>query len=245
MSEGRNDSRDRSKRNPLGVAEFSEDSIGVGQVEIRTLRDTLLTPRTVLEAYMTLGPTAGGVYTRPLKLYLALCGALMLLLFFRGGAGGIMSQLPSEFYAPLIEQSGKSSEAFLADVDSWMSLTLVPILSAFYALAAMPVLRLWDRENLGWRRGLRASFVFLNVWTITLLPIAWFSYDPQLVWITWPLTVLLGVVAFVRAGRGRWWRTPAGGVVKGVALAFLMQLAAQIGMIPVMAIGLFGGLAGP
>lgn len=239
------DSRGSGEPAGSGAAELGEDATGFGRTELRTLRDTLLRPRDVLEAYMTAGPTGGGRYTRPLKLYLALCGVLMLLLFLKGGVSQPIEHMVSGQSSALIDWSGKSHDAFFADVDSWMSLTLVPILSAFYALAGMPFLRLWDPDDLGWRRGLRASFVFLNVWTITLLPIAWFTYDPATAAYVFPLTTLLAVIAFWRTGRGRWWRNPAVAAAKGLLLAVVMVVAGQIGMIPVTAIGLAGGVFGP
>lgn len=245
MSENRTDQGGPPRSRKQAAAEFGEDTTGFGGVELRTLRDTLVRPRAVLEAYMTGGPSGGGLYTRPLKLYLGLCGVLMLLLFLKGGAGVQMEQIPAEQLAPLIEQSGKSRDAFIADVDGWMSLTMVPILAAFYALAGMPLLRLWDPDDLGWPRGMRASFIFLNVWTLTLLPIAWFAYDPAMAPFVLPITTLLAVIAFWRTGRGRWWRTPLAGVGKGLLIAVIMMLSAQIGMIPVMAIGIFGGMFGP
>ena len=43
---------------------------------------------------MTLGPTGGGAYARPLRFYVALCGILMLQLFLMGGTELWLNALP-------------------------------------------------------------------------------------------------------------------------------------------------------
>ena len=63
-----------------GLNDLSDDALGFGVLELRTARDVVLRPRTVLEAWMTQGPTGGGHYARPLRLYLALNAILMLVL---------------------------------------------------------------------------------------------------------------------------------------------------------------------
>lgn len=225
-----------------GAGLLGEDTTGFGEVEIRTLRDTLLRPAVVLDAYMALGATGGGRYARPLKLYLALCGVLMLVLFLRGGTEVLMADLPPGTLEPLIAHSGKSRDAFLADADSWMSLVMVPVLSAIYALVAAPLIRWWDPEDLGWRRAFRGTFAFLNTWTVPMMPFAWLAYERDWAMATLTLTTVLSLVAFVRCGRGRWWRRPLGGVLKGVLLTLVVQLAGLIGTLPVLMIGMIGGM---
>ncbi len=225
-----------------GFAELGEDTTGFGEVELRTLWHTLRQPATVLEAYMTGGPTGGGLYSRPLRLYLTLCGFLMLVFFLHGGTDQMLAPVPPEMFEPLLARSGKSLDAFMADADGWMTLVMVPVLSAFYALFAAPLIRLWDPENLGWRRAFRATFAYLNTWTIPLLPFAWIAYEKEWAVVSMGITTFLAVVAFLRAGKTRWYATPLGGVLKGIALAVVMQLAGLIGFLPIAAIGILGGL---
>ena len=227
---------------PRGLNDLGEDTTGFGQLELRTVKDSLLRPAVVLEAYMTRGPTGGGQYARPMRLYLTLCGILMLQLFVMGGTTMMLSGLTPEVIDPLIASSGKSAEGFLSDADNWMSLVLVPITAAFYALVAAPLLRWWDPQDLGWRKAFRATFHCLNVWTIPFLPIGFLVYLPQFaLWMT-PLMVALGVVAFLRAGKGRWYESPLAGLGKAVAINVALLLASIIASLPVMAIGIAGGL---
>ena len=188
--------------------ELAEDIFGFASREMITTRDLVMRPATVLTAWMEAGPEGGGAYARPLRLYLGLNAILMLVLFLQGGAGFMLEGMPPAMMDPLLQQSGKSKDAFIADADGWMTLVMVPLLSLCYALAATPLLRLWDQENLGWRKGFRASFAWLCGWTVLMLPLAWWARG------TGPLAaavsaavMLLGIVAFVRMGRGRWFRS--------------------------------------
>jgi hypothetical protein len=224
--------------------DLSEDALGFGGAEVRTTRDLLVRPRLVLQAWMIEGPTGGGRYAKPLKLYLGLNAILMLALFLRGGFGYLLEGLPPTMMASLLEQAGKSQDAFLADADNWMSLVLVPIVAPLYALAAMPFLRLWDAEDLGWRRGFRAAFAYLNAWTVPLLPLSWFAYG------TGPVAalcgvaiIILGFVAFMRMGRGRWYRGFFPGLGKAAILFAFIYLAGMVGMTLVTGIGVLAGLA--
>lgn len=225
------------------VHDLSEDALGFGSTEVRTLRDLLLRPRLVLESWMTLGATGGGAYARPLRLYLALNAILMLMLFLSGGSGHMITALPPEMLDPLIKTSGKSRDAFVADADSWMTLFMVPLLSALYALAIAPLLRWWDPENLGWRRGFRASFAFLNAWTLLMLPISWFLYGQG-----WPALLAsiamwaMGIGTFLRMGRGRWYRTTAAGVAKSLTALISLYAISLVGGMAITAIGLAAGL---
>lgn len=228
--------------NDRGLNHLSEDAIGFGKAEWNTLRDAIIRPRDVLEAYMTGGPSGGGVYARPLKLYLALCGILMLQLFVMGGSALWLGTLSPEILDPLIEQSGKSRDAFMAHADNWMSLFLVPLNSLLYALFSAPLLRWWDSENLGWRRAFRATFHYLNVWTIPIVPFGLLAYTPATMgWFTVLMTVL-GFVAFLRAGRGRWYHSAGGGFVKAAVITLASFLASTLATVPLIAIGLAGGV---
>ena len=223
--------------------ELAEDFLGLGARELVTVRDLLVRPATVLQAWMERGAEGGGVYARPLRLYLGLNAILMLILFLRGGAGFILDGFPPEFLAPLLEQSGKSRDAFIADADGWMTLVMVPLLSAFYALAAAPLLRLWDQDDLGWRLGFRASFGWLCAWTVLMLPAAWWAYGTGPVAGAVSVVIMLaGIVAFFRMGQGRWFNAPLFGVIKGVALMVVVQIAAAFGGVLVGVIGVLGAL---
>lgn len=222
--------------------ELAEDFLGFAGREVRTAKDCLLRPATVLRSWMEEGPDGGG-YARPLRLYLALNAILMLVLFLRGGAGFILEGFTSEQMAPLLDMSGKSRDAFIADADGWMTLVMVPILSACYAVAAAPLLRWWDPDDLGWRRGFRAAFGWLCAWTVPILPLSWWGYG------TSPLTafigaviVLIGVVSFFRMGHGRWFASPLFGILKGVGLMVAVQVSAMLGGVVVGAIGIVGAL---
>ena len=224
------------------IDDLSEDTLGVGSTDMRTVRDILLRPRQVLEAWMTHGPTGDGRYARPLRLYLALNGVLMLIQFLNGGSANLLRGLPPEILLPAIQASGKTRDAFIADADGWMSLIMVPLLATLYVFTATPLLRWWDPEKLGWRRGFRAACAYLNAWTVPLLPIAWFLYG------TGPLAALaslamatLGLVAFLRMGRGRWYGSPLIGGVKALVLTAAIAVVGLLGSVLVAAIGLFAG----
>jgi hypothetical protein len=226
--------------------ELAEDVLGMGGRELVTVRDLLLRPATVLMAWMEGGAEGGGVYARPLRLYLALNAILMLILFLKGGAGFMLEGYPSEVMTPLLEQSGKTRDAFIADADGWMTLVMVPLISLFFALAATPLLRWWDKDDLGWRRGFRATFGWLCAWTVPMMPLAWWGYGKGPVAALVSLVImLLGIVAFVRMGRGRWFKTSLVGVVKGVVLMAAVQIAAGFGGVLVGGIGILGAIFSP
>lgn len=223
---------------PDGLA---EDVLGFGGRELVTARDVLVRPRTVLAAWMERGAEGGGAYARPLRLYLGLNAILMLMLFLRGGAGFMLDDLPAAMMTSLLEQSGKSRDAFVADADGWMTLVMVPLLSLFYALAAAPLLRLWDPDDLGWGRGFRAAFAWLCAWTVPMMPIAWWGFDRgPVAAIVSAMITLIGIVAFVRMGHGRWFRSRVAGVGKAILLMIAVQVAGMAGGVLVMGIGLMG-----
>lgn len=223
---------------------LADDVLGFGGRELVTARHLVLRPATVLQAWMEQGAEGGGLYARPLRLYLAMNAFLMLILFIRGGAGFLLEDLPPEMLAAMVERSGKSVDAFTADADGWMTLVMVPLLSVFYALAAAPLLRWWDKDDLGWRRGFRAAFAWLCAWTVLMLPIAWWGFDrgPLAAAISLVIT-LLGIVAFLRMGRGRWYRGTLAGVGKSLLLTICVQLAGMIGGVLVVGVGLLGASA--
>jgi hypothetical protein len=225
-----------------GLNDLSDDALGFGLLELRTARDVVVRPRAVLEAWMTQGPTGGGHYARPLRLYLALNAILMLVLFLKGGTAMMLGGMPPEYLDPLIAASGKSRDAFMADADNWMSLVLVPLLSVFYALAAAPLMRWWDPEQLGRRRGFRAAFAYLNALTVPLLPFSWWMYEAGLGQLIGTVALFfIAIAAFMRMGAGRWYRSPAVGLARAVGLWLTIQLVGGIGYMPLFAIGLLAG----
>jgi hypothetical protein len=224
------------------ASDLSEDALGFGRLEIQTSWKVFRDPRAVLEAWMTAGPTGGGAYARPLRLYLALNAILMLFVFLQGGSDRLLAGLSASMLESLISASGKSRDAFMADADGWITLTLVPILSLFYAVAIVPLLRWWDPEDLGWSRGFRAAFAYLCAWTVLLLPIAWWAWEAGLVGlITGAAISVLGIITFMRMGAGRWWRSPIVGLGKAVLLGVALQIGAALGALPIIAIGLAAG----
>ena len=225
---------------------LADDVLGFGGREVLTARDLLMRPRTVLEAWMENGPEGGGIYARPLRLYLGLNAILMLVLFLQGGAGFLLDDLPPAMMGALLEQSGKSRDAFVADADGWMTLVMVPLLSLLYALLSAPLFRLWDKQDLGWRRGFRAAFAWLCAWTVPMLPIAWWGFGrgPGALAVSIAI-VLLGVVAFVRMGQGRWFKSRIVGVGKALLLMLAMQVASTIGGFLVVGIGILGAAGAP
>jgi hypothetical protein len=231
---------------PAPLRQLTEDTTGFGEVELRTARDLLLRPHTVLTAWMDGGPSGAGRYARPLRFYLALNGVLMLILFLRGGSGFFFETFPPEFIPALAERADKSVELFMSDVDGWMSLVMVPIICAFYPLIAAPLLRWWDPDDLGWRRALRATFGYLSAWTVPMLPLAWWTYDFGPAGAVASLAIfVLSIVTFLRMGRGRWYATVAAGLGKGLVLCVALYVTSTLAMVPVVAVALAGSVYGP
>lgn len=244
MTEAPDTPRSPSREPEAGLHHLSEDATGFGERELRTVKDAFVKPAAMLDAYMTLGPSGGGVYARPLRFYLTLCGVLMLQLFLMGGTTIMFAGLPPEALDPLIAQSGKSRDAFLADADNWMSLVLVPLNALLYALVSAPLLRWWDAADLGWRKAFRATFHYLNVWTLPFIPIGFLAYMPSTaVWSSLGM-LILGFIGFLRVGKGRWYRTLPGGLVKAAVITFATFIASLIATFPLMSVGLAGAFWG-
>ncbi len=225
---------------------LAEDVLGFGGRELVTARDLFVRPDHVLAAWMDHGPDGGGRYARPLRLYLALNAFLMLILFLQGGAGFLLADLPAGLIDPLVARSGKSMDAFTADADGWMTLVMVPVISSLQAIVAAPLFRLWDPDHLGWRKGLRATFGWLCAWTVLMLPLAWWSYGRgSIALLAAAGIVLLGIVAFVRMGRGRWFRSRSGAAGKAAMIMVAVQLAGSLGAAIAIGIGLLGATSSP
>lgn len=223
-------------------ADYAEEATGFGAREWRTFKDLLVRPRAMLDSYLEQGPTAGGRYRRPMGFYIALCGVLTFYLFLLGGFKGIIEAQPAEVLRPWLERSGKSREIFINDVDGWMSLLGTPVLSIFYALFCAPFLLWWS--GLDRRRAFRATFVLLNAWTAPMVLLGPFPFMDPFRAVTSLLMYLLLVAAFLRMGRGLWFRTWPGGIGKAVLLTAVLVASSVVGMFPVLYLSLIGASLG-
>ena len=52
------------------ISDLSEDTLGFGGLEVHTVWQLVRNPRAVLDAWMTAGPTGGGAFARPFRLYM-------------------------------------------------------------------------------------------------------------------------------------------------------------------------------
>ena len=93
------------------LSDLSDDTLGFGGRELVTARDVVLRPREVLEAWMKQGPSGGGRYARPLRLYLALNAILMLILFLHGGSETMLGAMGVDvsMLQPVIEASARAA----------------------------------------------------------------------------------------------------------------------------------------
>lgn len=229
-----------------GLHDLAQDTLGFGMMELRTAWAMVVRPRVSLDAYMRLGPTAGGTLARPLRLYLALNAIMMLVMFLQGGMEGMMvGSIPPEAWQSGADRAGKSVEEFIGDAESWISLALVPLGSAIYALMLAPLLRWWDPEDLGWRKGFRATFAYLNAVSVPYIPLTLFLFiDPRLYGLSVLYFLVLVIYGFLRAGRGRWFSNWFVGGVKALVLTAVILVAQIVVTLPLMLIGYLGGTYG-
>lgn len=228
--------------NEGGWRDVAEDTTGFGVVEWRTARDLVVQPRQVLDAYEKGGPSGGGVYARPTRFYLALCGVLMFYLFLIGGTKRFIEQLGPNLLNQLVAMSGKTREAFVNDADSWLTIFITPVLALFYALALAPAIKRWGGTN--WRLAFRSTWALLCAWTVPMLPFGPLPYQERFMLLATVAMQALLVITFVRMGRGRWWHSGWGAAGKSLALLVLFQIGAMLGTIPVFAIAALGGIYG-
>lgn len=220
--------------------------MGFGMVEVKTAWAMLVRPAKSLDAYMRLGPTAGGTLARPLRLYLALNAIMMLVMFLQGGLEGMMAQsIPPEAWESLAAAADKPVAEFIADAEGWISLALVPLGSAIYALMLAPFMRWWDPENLGWRKGFRATFIYLNVVSIPYIPVTLLLFiDTRLYGLSMIYFLALVIYGFLRAGHGRWFSNWFVGGLKALLLMVVIMLGQVVITLPLMVIGYLGGTYG-
>ncbi len=226
-----------------GYADAAEDATGFGVRDLRVSKDLVLRPRAVLRAYHEEGPTAGGRYPRPLRYFLALNGLLMLILFFMGGMDGMM---PPEFRtlaAEFAARAGESVDAWIGDFDGWASFATVPLVSAFMLGGFAPLLKWWC--GCDWRRAVRGALVYSAGWTLLLVPLSPFFYRQEYGLIGAVIMYGLGVVTFLRMGRGTWYQTAVAGVLKGLLLIAVTLLVTVPAQILVFGVGVLGATFGP
>jgi hypothetical protein len=56
---------------------------------------------------------------------------------------------------------------------------------------------------------------------------------------------LLGVLAFIMMGRGRWWRTVPGCVGKAISITLITFLTSLLSLVPLFTIAVLGATYGP
>ena len=203
---------------------FLNELTGFGAAELRTTRDLVLRPGAVLDAYDAHGRNAGGRYAPPLRYLFTIVGAYLLLVTLLGGYERTFATLfPQEMIAPMVERSGKSADAFAADLEQWFSLFTIPVMAACMSLTTAPLFRKWSGATAA--GGRRQCFAFISGWELYGAPfgianILW----PNLTALLWPVTFVIVGLLFARMGRGRWWRTAAGAWLKGALLAVVTVL---------------------
>ncbi len=85
-------------------------------------------------------------------------------------------------------------------------------------LLAVPLLRGWDQEDIGWRRGFRATFAFPSAWTLPMVPLSGWFYD------TGPAGMVTAIIM----------------VSVSMALSITMYAARLIDMVLVLSIAILG-----
>lgn len=222
--------------------DLCDETTGFGEIEWRTFRDLLVRPRAALETYLTLGPTGGRRYSRPFGFYMGLCGVLMFYLFLTGGLTGVIEMQNPAQLELWIDRSGKERAAFIDDAESWLSLVVTPIIAIFNALLTVPLLKWWS--GLDWRRSIRSAYVLMCAWTV---PILFLGPLPRMQGFELPGMILMWAafaVAFLRMGGGlwfaRWWEA----ALKCAVLLPVLLVAAWLGTVPSLYIGLLGAVWG-
>ncbi|OBV10964.1 hypothetical protein [Erythrobacter dokdonensis] len=217
------------------LGDYSADFTGFGVREWRTARDLVIAPKRVLEAWLGRPREYELIYARPLAFYLGLNSILLLFSFLHNHGKTLITALPPELLEPIVARSGKSAEVFIGDADNWLGLVLVPVSCVVYGVVAIPVLRWWDRDTLGWERGLRSAMAYLSAWTVTALPISWWAYEEGVLGLTVGAAIaMLSVIAFVRMGKGRWFDRLWVGLLRGAALTLLIYAASAIALFAVL-----------
>jgi hypothetical protein len=220
---------DRTRRE--GLAELAEDTVGFGGQELRLTRDLVLRPGAVMDAYDAHGPTAGGIYPKPLRYWLTINGLFLLLSAISGAMDRTFGDASTSGRGLelMAARAGKSVDEFRADVEQWMSLFSLPIYALIFGGMLFLLFRRWspgaDRQDF------RQTFTYLNAYTVWVLPFSCASFllpTKIMLVITIPLTLVIMAILFALLGRGRWWRTRAGAWGKGA----LLMVAALLAVVP-------------
>ena len=227
------------------IKELAEDATGFGVTELRTTKDLLLRPRKVLDAYEAHGATGGGLYTRAFRYYLALNGVYLLLIALTGGFERMFQAMPPEVLEWATRQSGKSADAFRADLDQWMSLIALPVTALTFAIPLYWLFRRWSGADA--RTGFRQTFTYLSLYTLYGAPISLLSalVPGILPWLSAMTFLLTPLVFLVLGGGGRWWRTKRGAAGRALLLVLCVNLASLPGGVLIWGIGLAGAIYGP
>jgi hypothetical protein len=211
-----------------GLGELAEDATGFGGPELRLTRDLLLRPRAVMAAYDAGGATAGGLYPKPLRYYLALNGLYLLLVALVGGMERSTRGSDST-WVKMAQRAGKSVDEFRGDLEQWMSLTLVPASALFFGGALFLLIRRWSPADD--RNDFRQTFTLLNAYTLYGVPLGIVVlFEPDRALWSFPLSHLLILYCYARFGAGRWWRTAKGAWGRGV----LLTIATLVAWIPIL-----------
>lgn len=219
------------------LRDVAEDATGFGAAERRMTRDLLLRPDAVLVEQ----GQPGSPYPKPLRYYLTLTGLYLVLIAVLGGFERVLGDQALMLLQDAVAASGKSQDAFTADLDQWYSLLAVPAL----ALGLYPPLRFLFGRWSGARPDGQA-FVFLSGWTLLAAPLGLIGLVvPSLSWLSSGAWLPILIILMWRMGRGVWWTTRwqlvRRTVVAGVVIAIAQTIAATVAV----GLALAGAVYGP
>ena len=178
-----------------------------------------------MDAYDAHGPTAGGLYPRPMRYYLTIMGLYVLAIALVGGFERQMSgDAFDSLFTPVAVAAGKSLAEFQSDFEQWYSLLSVPVTAIFFGGASWLLIRKWSAA--GDRHDFHQTFTYLNAFSVLGIPCGFVSMlAPSLTAAMLPLSFVLMAVTYARVGRERWWRTRTGAWGKGALLLTANLLA--------------------
>lgn len=221
------------------LREAAAEATGFGAPELRMTRDLVLDPHRVLLAQSAPGPD----YPRPLRYYLTFNGLYLLVLGLLGGFEGRLGAIAPDRLAPFVAASGKSLDSFMADMDQWYSVLVVP----FVALSFYPVLRLlFRRWSINGRAATGQTFTFMSGWSLWGAPfgLAAALWPPAATASLWLGPVIVALL-FFRMGLGVWWTTTGQFVTRFLILFVLTQVAMILAGLVVLLLATLGATWGP
>lgn len=222
-----------------GLREVAADATGFGAAELRMTRDLVLSPGVVVREQAS----GDSPYPKPLRYYLTLNGLFLLLLGMLGGFEGRLSVLEARGLAPFIEASGKSADSFMADLDQWYSILVVPLVALSFYPVLMFLFRRWSLTD---RTAKGHAFTFMSGWTLWGLPLA-------IAAALWPVVgqislfvgpLIIGTL-FFRMGREVWWRTKGQFIRRFLVLIVLVHLAIILAGAASLVLGIMGATFAP